>query len=164
MVRSKIKPSLKKIHTIIKDTRWSNTLLCNVNRQRNCRRYSTLARLWLLTHLLEQQQLDWSDSTERLWSNFGLKIEIFEWTQVDGIVYFSNTSYIKKSLVPKVRGNLQIYKQLPCEQYTQLPFSSTASLVLLADCSQGLKSVNYDKDLEFHALASPANFHFDVEL
>ena len=32
MGRSKIKPSLKKIHTFIKDTRWSNTLLSNVNR------------------------------------------------------------------------------------------------------------------------------------
>ena len=36
--------------------------------------------------------------------------------------------------------------------------------MLLADRSQGLKSVNYDKVLEFHALASPANFHADVEL
>ena len=35
--------------------------------------------------------------------------------------------------------------------------------MLLADCSQGLKSVNYDKLLE-NALASPANFHADVEL
>ena len=36
--------------------------------------------------------------------------------------------------------------------------------MLLADGSQGLKSVNYDKVLEFQALASPANFHADVEL
>ena len=36
--------------------------------------------------------------------------------------------------------------------------------MLLADSSRGLKSVNYDKVLEFHSLASRANFHADVEL
>ena len=36
--------------------------------------------------------------------------------------------------------------------------------MLLADCSQVLKSVNYEKVLEFHALASPTNFQADVEL
>ena len=39
-----------------------------------------------------------------------------------------------------------------------------ASVVRRADSSKGLKDVNYDKVLEFHALASPANFHADVEL
>ena len=36
--------------------------------------------------------------------------------------------------------------------------------MLLADSSQGLKSFNYNKVLEFHALASLSNFHADVEL
>ena len=35
--------------------------------------------------------------------------------------------------------------------------------MLLADCSQGLKTVNYDKVLE-NAPASLANFHAYVEL
>ena len=36
--------------------------------------------------------------------------------------------------------------------------------MLLADCCQGLKSVNYDEVLEFLAIAIPASFHADVEL
>ena len=35
--------------------------------------------------------------------------------------------------------------------------------MLLADCSQRLKRVNYDEVLE-NALASPANVHADLEL
>ena len=67
--------------------------------------------------------------------------------------------------MPKVRGSFKYKNSFRASGSRSSLFSSIERLaMLLADCSQDLKSVNYENVLEFHALASPANFHADVEL